>query len=77
MNLSPEQNLLFSLLKTSLCFRNNREAFSVIHGEIDWNSLINLAARQGVLCVACIVCCTGRIGVYAGNFKGVAYPLGT
>ena len=52
MNFSPEQNLLFSILKTSLCFRNNREAFSVIPQEINWNSLINLAARQGVLCVA-------------------------
>jgi len=51
MNFSPEQNTLFSLLKTSLCF-SNREAFSVIPEDIDWDSLINLAARQGVLCVA-------------------------
>ena len=52
MNFSPEQNLLFSLIKTSLCLRNNREAFSVVPNEIDWGSLVNLAARQGVLCVA-------------------------
>ena len=52
MNLSPEQNLLFSLVKTSLCLRDNREAFSVIPKDIDWSSLVNLAARQGVLCVA-------------------------
>ena len=51
MTLSPEQNTLFSLLKTSLCF-SNREAFSVIPEDIDWDSLVNLAARQGVLCVA-------------------------
>ena len=52
MNFSPEQNLLFSLVKTSLCLRDNREAFSVIPKDIDWSSLVNLAARQGVLCVA-------------------------
>jgi len=52
MNLSPEQYLLFSLIKTSLCIRNNREAFYVIPGEIDWAGLFCLAARQGVLCVA-------------------------
>jgi len=52
MNFSPEQSLLFSLVKTSLCLRDNREAFSVIPKEIDWSSLVNLAARQGVLCVA-------------------------
>lgn len=51
MTISPEQNTLFSLLKTSLCF-SNREAFSVIPKDIDWSSLVNLAARQGVLCVA-------------------------
>jgi len=48
MDLSPEQNTLFSLLKTSLCF-SNRDAFSVIPKDIDWESLINLAAGQGVL----------------------------
>lgn len=52
MNFSPEQSLLFSLVKTSLCLRDNREAFSVIPGEIDWAGLFSLAARQGVLCVA-------------------------
>ena len=52
MNLGPEQNLLFSLIRTSLCLRDNREAFSVIPKNIDWSSLVNLAARQGVLCVA-------------------------
>jgi len=52
MNFNHEQNTLFSLLKTSLCLRDNREAFSVIPEDIDWDSLVNLAARQGVLCVA-------------------------
>lgn len=48
MNFSPEQNTLFSLLKTSLCF-SNREAFLDFPEDLDWNSLVNLAARQGVL----------------------------
>jgi len=52
MNFSHEQNTLLSLIKTSLCFHNNREAFLDITEDQDWNSLINLAARQGVLCVA-------------------------
>lgn len=51
MNLVPEQNLLLSLIKTSLCF-SNREAFLDVPEGTDWNSLVNLAARQGVLCVA-------------------------
>jgi len=52
MNFSPEQNILFSLIKTSLCFHNNREAFLDIPKGLDWTCIINLAARQGVLCVA-------------------------
>lgn len=52
MNFNHEQNTLFSLLKTSLCFDKNREAFSDIPEGLDWNGLVNLAARQGVLCVA-------------------------
>lgn len=52
MNFNPEQNILFSLIKTSLCFQKNREAFLDIPEDLDWNSLVNLAARQGVLCVA-------------------------
>jgi len=48
MDLSPEQNALFSLLKTSLCL-SNREAFIEIPNGLDWNSLVNLAVRQGVL----------------------------
>jgi len=52
MNFSPEQNILFSLIKTSLCFHNNREAFLDIPEGLDWDSLFNLAAEQGVLCVA-------------------------
>lgn len=49
MNFSPEQNILFSLLKTSLCFDKDREAFLEIPNGLDWNSLVNLASRQGVL----------------------------
>ncbi|MHC1690621.1 MAG: nucleotidyltransferase family protein [Bacteroidales bacterium] len=52
MNFTHEQNTLLSIIKTSLCFRNNREAFSDIPDGLDWNNLVNLAARQGVLCVA-------------------------
>jgi len=52
MDFSHEQNILFSLIKASLCFHKNREAFLDIPEDLDWNSLINLAARQGVLCVA-------------------------
>lgn len=52
MNFSHEQNTLLSLIKTSLCFQKNREAFLDIPEDLDWNSLVNLAARQGVLCVA-------------------------
>ena len=52
MDFSHEQNTLLSLIKTSLCFHNNREAFLDIPEDLDWNSLVNLAARQGVLCVA-------------------------
>ena len=52
MDFSHEQNTLLSLIKTSLCFHNNRESFLDIPEDLDWNSLVNLAARQGVLCVA-------------------------
>ncbi|NTU94476.1 MAG: nucleotidyltransferase family protein [Bacteroidales bacterium] len=52
MNFTHEQNTLLSLIKTSLCFHKNREAFLEIPEDLDWNSFVNLAARQGVLCVA-------------------------
>ena len=52
MNFNHEQNTLFLLIKTSLCLDKNREAFLDIPEDLDWNSLVNLAAKQGVLCVA-------------------------
>lgn len=52
MNFSHEQNTLLSLIKASLCLLKNREAFLDFPDGLDWNSLVNLAARQGVLCVA-------------------------
>ena len=52
MDFSHEQNILFSLIKTSLCSHKIGEAFLDIPERLDWNSLVNLAARQGVLCVA-------------------------
>lgn len=52
MYLTPEQNILFSLLKTSLWHDKDREALLSIPSEADWGELFTLAARQGVLGVS-------------------------
>lgn len=52
MQLTQEQNVLFSLIKTSLWPEKDGEVSLLPSGGVDWEALIALAARQGVLAVS-------------------------
>jgi hypothetical protein len=52
MQLTPEQHVLFNLLKVSLWSGQEEEALSSGFEEIDWEKLISFAFRQGVLGVS-------------------------
>lgn len=52
MHLNHEQNFLFTLIKSSLFSDKIGKTLLDMPEGLDWDTLFNLAAKQGVLCVA-------------------------
>ena len=52
MHLNHEQNFLFALIRSSLFSDKIGKTLLDMPEGLDWDNLFNLAAKQGVLCVA-------------------------